>query len=132
MSWLRQVRPHRRDEAWSASLWQTFFAACVGAKIPALAELPLSACGSKKFALDALGDHVSTCTAHSGAKTAHDWAVKQLADFFRTIRRVKTQQVARSRGQRCGDIELAAYLAKCGGSGAFGAGSPHRPRTLRK
>jgi hypothetical protein len=26
-------------------------------------------------------------------------------------RRVKTQQVAKSRGQRCGDIELAAYLA---------------------
>jgi hypothetical protein len=24
---------------------------------------------------------------------------------------VKTQRVARSRGQRCGDIELAAYLA---------------------
>ena len=25
------------------------------------------------FAIDALGDHVSTCTAHSGAKKAHDW-----------------------------------------------------------
>ena len=25
MSWLGQLRPHRRDEAWSASLWQTFF-----------------------------------------------------------------------------------------------------------
>jgi hypothetical protein len=60
MSWLGQIRPHRRDEAWSASFWQTFFTACVGAKIPALAELPLSACGCKKFAIDALGDHVST------------------------------------------------------------------------
>ena len=28
---------------------------------------------------------------------------------------VKTQQVARSRGQRCGDIELAAYLANAAG-----------------
>ena len=49
MSWLGQIRPHRRDEAWSASLRQTFFASCVGviygANIPALAELPLSACG---------------------------------------------------------------------------------------
>ena len=35
MSWLGQIRPHRRDEAWSASLWQTFFASCVGANIPA-------------------------------------------------------------------------------------------------
>ncbi len=28
---------------------------------------------------------------------------------------MKTQQVARSRGQRCGDIELAAYLANAAG-----------------
>jgi hypothetical protein len=26
-----------------------------------------------------------TCTAHTGAKKAHDWAVDQLADLFRTI-----------------------------------------------
>jgi hypothetical protein len=25
MSWLGQIRSHRRDESWSASLWQTFF-----------------------------------------------------------------------------------------------------------
>jgi hypothetical protein len=54
---------------------------------------------------------VSTCTAHTGAKKAHDWALDQLADLFRTTHKVKTQQVARSRGQRCGDIELAAYFA---------------------
>ena len=46
-----------------------------------------------------------------GAKKAHDWAVEQLAHLFRTTNRVTTQQVARSRGQRCGDIELAVYLA---------------------
>jgi hypothetical protein len=45
-------------------------------------------------------------------KKAHDWAVDQIADLFRTTHKVKTQQVARSRGQRCGDIELAGYLAK--------------------
>jgi hypothetical protein len=33
------IRPHRRDEPWSASLWQTFFATCVGTNIPALGEL---------------------------------------------------------------------------------------------
>ena len=89
LGFLGVIRPHRRDEAWSASLWQSFFATRVGANIPALAELPLSACGCKKFAIDALGDHVSTCTAHSGAKKAHDWAVEQLADLFRTKHRVK-------------------------------------------
>jgi hypothetical protein len=25
MSWLGQIRIHRMDESWSASLWQTFF-----------------------------------------------------------------------------------------------------------
>ena len=75
-----------------------------------MAEQPLSACGCKKFVCDVLGDHVSTCTAHSGAKKAHDWAVEQLADLFRTTHRVKTQQVVKSRGPRGGDIELATYL----------------------
>ena len=55
--------------------------------------------------------YLCTCTAHSGAKKAHDWVVDQLADLFRTTHRVKTQQVVKSRGQHCGDIELAGYLA---------------------
>jgi hypothetical protein len=75
MSWLRQIRPRRRDEAWSAGLWQTFFAMTMGAQIPVIAEKPLAACGCRKFQIDPLGDHLSTCTAHSGAKKAHDWAV---------------------------------------------------------
>jgi hypothetical protein len=37
--------------------------------------------------------------------------VDQVADFFRTTHQVKTQQVVKSRGQHCGDIELAGYLA---------------------
>jgi hypothetical protein len=36
---------------------------------------------------------------------------RQLADLFRTTHKVKTQQVVKSRGQHCGDIELAGYLA---------------------
>jgi hypothetical protein len=85
--------------------------------------MPLSACGCKKVQLDALGDHVCTCTAHSAcgckkvqrAKKAHDWAADQISDLSRTTHKVKTQQVARSRGQRCGDIEVAAYLANAAG-----------------
>ena len=79
----------------------------MGAQIPVIAEKPLAVCGCRKFRVDALGDHLCTCTAHSGAKKAHDWAVDQLADLFRTTHKVKTQQVVKSRGQHCGDIELA-------------------------
>ncbi len=115
MSWLGQIRPHRRDEAWSASLWQTFFATSMGAQILVIAVKPLSACGRKKFRLDALGDHLCTCTARSGAKKAHNWAVDQIADLFRTTHEAKTRQVARSRGQKCGDIELPGHLANAAG-----------------
>ena len=55
--------------------------------------------------------HVGTCTTHSGAKKTHDWVVEQLADLFRTTHRVRTQQVTKSRGQRCDDIELVVYLS---------------------
>jgi hypothetical protein len=61
------------------------------------------------------GDHLWTCTVHSVAKKAHDWVVDQIADFFRTTHKVKTQQVVRSRGQWCGDIELTGYLANTTG-----------------
>jgi hypothetical protein len=106
-----QIRSHRRDEAWSASIWQTFFATAMGAQIPVISEKPLAACGCRKFQIDPLGDHISTCNSHSGAKKAHDWVVDQIADLFRTTTKVKTQQVTRSRGQHCGDVELAGYLA---------------------
>jgi hypothetical protein len=76
-----------------------------------IAEKPLTVCGCRKFQVDALGDHLSTCTVHSGAKKAHDWEVDQLADLFRTTHKVKTQQVVKSRGQHCDDIELVGYLA---------------------
>ena len=87
----------------------------MGTQIPVIAEKPLAACGCKKFQLDALGDHLCTCTAHSGAKKAHDWTVDQLADLFRTTHKVKTPHVAKRLGQHCGDIELAGYLANAAG-----------------
>jgi hypothetical protein len=75
----------------------------------------LPVCGRRKFGIDALVDHLCTCTAHSGAKKAHDWVVDQFVDLFRTTDEVKTQQVVKSRGQHCGDIELAGYLANTAG-----------------
>ncbi len=69
----------------------------MSAQIPVIPERPLTACGCRKFQIDALGDHLCTCTAHSGAKKTHDWAVDQLADLFRRTTKVKSQQVANSR-----------------------------------
>jgi hypothetical protein len=115
MSWLGQIRPHRRDESWSPSLWQTFFSTSMGGQIPLIAEKPLAVCGCHKFKIDTLGDHLYTCTDHSGAKKAHDWVVGQLADLFRTTHTAKTQQVVRIRGQHCGDVELVGYLANVAG-----------------
>jgi hypothetical protein len=88
----------------------------MGAQIPVIAEKPLAACGWRKFQVDTLGDHLCTCTTHSGAKKVHDWVVDQLGDlFFRTIHKVKTKQVVKRRGQYCGDIEVTGYLANVAG-----------------
>jgi hypothetical protein len=35
--------------------------------------------------------------------------VDQLADLFRTTHKVKTQQVVKSRGHQCGDIEKTLF-----------------------
>ncbi len=83
----------------------------MSAQIPVMPEKPFVTGGGRKFQLDPLGDHLNTCTVHSGAKKAHDWMVDQVVDFFRTTHKVKTQQVVKNRGQSCGDIELAGYLS---------------------
>jgi hypothetical protein len=36
--------------------------------------------------------------------------VDQIPDLFRTTHKVKTQQVVKTRGQHCGDVELPGYL----------------------
>jgi hypothetical protein len=41
--------------------------------------------------------------------------IDQISGLFRTTPKAKTQQVARSRGQRCGDSELSGYLANAAG-----------------
>ncbi len=87
----------------------------MGAQIPVITEKPLAVSGCRKFQVDSLGDHLCTCTTHSGAKKAHDWVVDQLADLFRTTHKAKTHQVVKIRGQHCGDIELVGYLANVTG-----------------
>jgi hypothetical protein len=83
----------------------------MGAQIPVIDEKTLVTCGCRKFQLDTMGDHLCTCTAHSGPKKTHDWSVEQLADLFRTTHKTKTLHVTKSRGRHCGDIELVSYLA---------------------
>ena len=60
--------------------------------------------------MDEMGDHLCTCTTHSGVKKAHDWTVELLADLFHTTHKVKTQHVTKTRGRHYGHIELVSYL----------------------
>ncbi len=121
MSWLGQIRPHRRDEAWSASLWQTFFAMTMGAQIPVIAEKPLAARGCRKFQLDALevparcspklGDHLCTCTAHSGAKKSHDVELAAyLANAAGPVPLVLDLRIAHDRFGSRSDLNLNGHL----------------------
>ncbi len=63
----------------------------MGVQIPVIAEKPLAVFGSRKFQLDVMGDHLCTCTSHSGTKKTHDWVVEQLGDLFRTTHHTKIQ-----------------------------------------
>jgi hypothetical protein len=86
MSWLGQIRLHRRDEVWSTSLCQDFFVMTMGSQIPVIAEKPQVACGCRKFHLDT------------------------------TTHKVKMQQhVTKIRGRRCGDIKVTTYLVNTAG-----------------
>jgi hypothetical protein len=82
----------------------------MGAQIPVIPENPLPACGWRKFQIDVLGDHLCTCTSHSGVKKDHDSVVDQLPDLFRTTTKVETEQVVKNRGHHSGDIDPTGYL----------------------
>ncbi len=73
---------------------QTFFSTSMGAQIPVIAEKPLAACGCRKFQIEPLGDHLNTCTAHSGVKKAHDWMVaKFLTSFTQPIKQKRDRSL---------------------------------------
>jgi hypothetical protein len=89
-------------------------------EVPVLAPLPRrnqrspALCGCKKHGMDLYGDHTSTCTAHSGATKALDWAVGVLGPLFRTAGHVvRTQHgVTASAGQR---VEIRNFLQDAAG-----------------
>ena len=119
LAWLGVIRPLAQGEDWPLPLWQTFFTTTIGFPLPLLSAAPgqSKVCGCRKFIIDKLGDHVSTCTAHSAAQIAHDWTVERLACLLRTVGHVvKTQfKVTASRGRKRGDIEIAHYLHHAAG-----------------
>ena len=104
-------------------MWETFVCTTLGLEVPVLASLPRrnqrapALCGCKKHGMDLFGDHTSTCSAHSGATKAHDWAVGVLGPLFRTAgHTVRSQhQVTASAGQRRGDVEIKSYLQDAAG-----------------
>jgi hypothetical protein len=108
MSCLGQIRSHRRDESWSVSLFSFF--TMIGTQIPVIVENLLPVCGCRKFQLDTLGDHLCTCTTHSGVKKVHDWTVGQFTELFLTSHKVKPKHVTKSRGRHCSDVDLTTYL----------------------
>jgi hypothetical protein len=124
LSWLGTLRPTTANDAWDQPLWETFVCTTLGLEVPVLASLPRrnqrspALCGCKKHGMDLYGDHTSTCTAHSGATKAHDWAVRVLGPLFqRAGHVVRTQHgVTSSAGQRRGDVEVRSYLRDAAGS----------------
>jgi hypothetical protein len=70
----------------------------------------LTTCGVRKFQVDTMGDHLCTCTTHPVVKKSHNWVVDQLPALFLTTHTVKTEQVSKSRGRYCGDIDLTTNL----------------------
>ena len=54
----------------------------MGVQIPVIAEKSLVACGCRKFQLDALGDHLCTCTAHSVPRRLTTGRLTNLLTFF--------------------------------------------------
>ena len=75
---------------------------------------------AKSLLLDVHGDHISTCTAHSGATKAHDWMVGRLGRLFRTAGHKGRTQPAVSTSaenrQKRGDVEIINYLQDAAGA----------------
>jgi hypothetical protein len=89
----------------------------VFSSLPRLRKSPLAKCGCKTHALDLYCDHISTCTAHSGATKSHDWMVSVLGPLFRTAGHIVLTRhgVTASAGQRRGDVEICSFLQDVAG-----------------
>ena len=132
LSWLGTIRPTTPNDAWDQPLWETFVCTTLGLEVPVLTSLPRrnqrapALCSCKKHGVNLHGDYTSTCTAHSGAKKAHDWAVGVLGPLFRSAGHlVRTQHgVTASAGQRRGDVEIKATSGTQRAAGAWSSTCP--------
>ena len=88
MAWLGVIWSHLRDEAWSVSLWQTLFALAVGTQNHHRSQLK-----------------PPCCPRHVGAKGL-SWRPSVIM-----LPRVLITRTPKTRGQRCGDTEIAVYLS---------------------
>jgi hypothetical protein len=104
MSWLGVIR--------LTSLWQTLFALAVGAQIPVIGSLPSSTCGFKTIKPSVTMFPRVMDNREQESTRLGRWAT---GGPLLATTKVKTQQVVSSRGQRCGDIELSAFLADAAG-----------------
>ena len=138
LSWLETLRPTIANDAWDQPLWD--ICTTLGLEVPVRASVPrrnnssLAQCSCKKHGLDLHGDQTSTCTAHSGATKAHDWAIGILGPLFRTAgHTVRTQHgVTASAGQRRGDVEIRNYVRDQAGSPGLRPVHHERPVWLKQ
>jgi len=108
LSWLGTLRPTTANDAWDQPSWETFVCTTLSLEVPVLASLPRrnqrspALCGCKNHGMDLYGDHTSTCTGHSGATKAHDWAVGVLGPLFRTAGMSSAHNTASQQAQANG------------------------------
>ena len=94
--------------------WVTYNCQHLGLPIPHLCKFQHHACPCKRFAIDAFGDHLHTCSQHAGATTgtgAHEHILTALQKIF-TKAGFKTdrKQVPNSRGLKKADLLIKNFL----------------------
>ncbi len=115
-SFIRHIQPRSHDDRFPLPLWETWFCQSLGVPIPDWVLLLLNRYlvgpitkWTVPYCKIWYAIFLSTCLC------CGDDIHYQFADLFRTTHKVKTQQVVKNRGQYCGDIELAGYLANAAG-----------------
>jgi hypothetical protein len=105
----------------SATFWQTVFTVTVGVQIPVITTMPSCRCShhdsrpadarSSPLTPPVTMSPLPGITRESRRLTIGLSSNSRISSARTTTKEVKTQQVVRSRGQRCGDMELVACLA---------------------
>ncbi len=138
MSCLGQIRPHRRDESWSTSLWKTFFVTVLcGNDTFALWLQEVSDRPSWKFQIDPHQEGLSWWpplylyrslglqkVSRLGGWSNH-WPLSDNTQNENGTGGHETGSVMWSLWQRVGWLPH-----ECNGSASFGAGSLHHPRKI--